>query len=187
MPWYNGVSNHPGGYAMRRLFDLDRGDHAGCAREFVRNSARAIILREGRVAMVHSLKYDYYKFPGGGIEPGEAPTDALVRETLEETGLTIVPGSIREYGCAHRVQRSSLDPEERFVQDNFYYLCAVEAGVAAQRLDEYEAEEAFTLEYVRPETAIAANRRPAPLGCDQAMWEREARVLELLVREGLLD
>ena len=31
--------------------------------------------------MIHSLKYDYYKFPGGGIEDGESNEEALIRET----------------------------------------------------------------------------------------------------------
>ena len=52
---------------MRLLFELDLHDYAECTRTFVRNSARSIIIRDGKVAMVHSLKYDYYKFPGGGI------------------------------------------------------------------------------------------------------------------------
>ena len=62
-----------GGPLMRRLFDLDAKDYASCTRTFVRDSARSIIIRDGRIAMVHSLKYDYYKFPGGGIRAGEDP------------------------------------------------------------------------------------------------------------------
>jgi 8-oxo-dGTP diphosphatase len=30
-----------------------------------------------------------WQFPAGGIEPGEGAEDAAVRETLEETGLTV--------------------------------------------------------------------------------------------------
>jgi len=53
---------------MRMLFEMDKKDYSVCTHTFTRNSARSIIIRNGRVAMVHSLKYDYYKFPGGGIE-----------------------------------------------------------------------------------------------------------------------
>lgn len=28
--------------------------------------------------MVHSMKYDYYEFPGGGIEKGESMIDCLI-------------------------------------------------------------------------------------------------------------
>ena len=34
--------------------------------------------------MIHSIKYDYYKFPGGGIENDEDPVEAMIRETREE-------------------------------------------------------------------------------------------------------
>ena len=55
---------------MRLLFEMDKKDYGECAHSFTRDSARSIIIRNGKIAMIHSLKYDYYKFPGGGIEPG---------------------------------------------------------------------------------------------------------------------
>ncbi|MDO4303672.1 MAG: NUDIX domain-containing protein [Bacillota bacterium] len=53
---------------------------------------------EQKIAMVHSLKYDYYKFPGGGISCGESHLDALLREVAKETGLIVIPKSVKEYG-----------------------------------------------------------------------------------------
>ena len=46
---------------MRLLFNMDLHDHESCTRTHRRDSARSIIIRNGRVAMVRSLKYDYYK------------------------------------------------------------------------------------------------------------------------------
>ena len=143
---------------MRLLFEIDKKDYGGCVRSFTRDSARSIIIKNGKVAMIHSLKYDYYKYPGGGIEPGESAVDALIRETAEEAGLTVVPDTIREYGYVHRIQKSTVEEDECFIQDNYYYLCDVEEGVRPQKLDDYESEEHFTLEYVKPETAILSNR-----------------------------
>lgn len=169
---------------MRLLFEIDTKDYDPNGRVFVRPSVRGIIPRHGRVAMVHSLKYDYYKFPGGGIEPGETPEQALCREVLEESGLQVIPRTIREYGLVHRVQKGQR--EEMFIQDNYYYLCDTEPDAKAQQLDDYEAEERFTLEYVDPRHAIRANRFPDHGPKDQNMLEREARVLEILLEEGLL-
>ena len=137
--------------------------------------------------MIHSLKYDYYKFPGGGIEPGEHAVDALIRETAEEAGLTVIPDSIREYGYVHRVQKSSVKEDECFVQDNYYFLCDAEEGVGQQKLDDYESDEQFTLEYVRPGNAILRNRARDHGPKDPVMLEREARVLEMLLAEGLIE
>lgn len=169
---------------MRLLFTLDTGDYNPNGTSFVRPSVRATIRREGKVAMVKSQKYDYYKFPGGGMEPGESQQETLVRETLEEAGLAVLPESIREYGYVHRVQKGTR--EDMFIQDNYYYLCDALPERQNQNLDDYEAEERFTLEFVEPALAIEVNRTHDHGPKDQLMLEREARVLECLMAEGLL-
>ena len=67
---------------MRLLFQLDTRDYDPNGKAFVRPSVRGIIIRAGKVGMVHSQKYDYYKFPGGGVEAGESRHQALIREVL---------------------------------------------------------------------------------------------------------
>lgn len=155
-----------------------------CTHRFVRNSARSIIIRDGKIAMIHSLKYDYYKFPGGGIENGENPVEAMIRETREEAGLVVKPETVKEYGYVHRIQRSDMDSSECFVQDNYYYLCKAEPEAVRQNLDAYEAQETYTLEYVTPLMAIQKNRSVGASPYNPMMFEREARVLELLMSEG---
>lgn len=169
---------------MRLLFELDTKDYDPGGVPFVRPSVRGIIIRDGKIAMVHSLKYDYYKFPGGGIEPGESLQDALIREAAEEAGLQVIPESIREYGLVHRVQKGKK--EDFFIQDNYYFLCDVEDAVRPQHLDDYEAEERFTLEFAEPQHAIRTNRHEDHGPKDPIMLEREARVLEMLIQEGYL-
>lgn len=91
---------------MRTLFEMDKKNYDSSGKVFYRPSVRSIIIRGGRVAMVHSLMYDYYKFPGGGIESGETRHQALIRETAEESGLCVVPDSIQAYGCVRRIEKS---------------------------------------------------------------------------------
>ena len=171
---------------MRLLFEMDKKDHADCTHTFVRNSARSIMIRNGKAAMIHSLKYDYYKFPGGGIEEGETPVEALIRETREEAGLVIIPETIREYGFVHRIQKSSTDETECFVQDNYYYLCKAMEQLISQQLDDYEAQESYRLEFVEPLVAISKNRNVKNSPYNQLMFEREARVLDILITDELL-
>ena len=171
---------------MRLLFEMDKKDYDPNGSRFVRPSARAIIVKGNRIVMVRSQKYDYYKFPGGGLEAGETPVSALIREVREEAGMVVIPESVREFGYVHRVQKG--ERQEIFVQDNFYYFCEVEEQVMEQKLDPYEEVEKFTLEFVLPEKAIAVNRSSEHGDRSDdphllAMAEREARVLELLMRE----
>lgn len=167
---------------MRTLFTLDKKDYTPGGSVFCRPSARAVIIQNGMVAMVYSQKYRYYKFPGGGIEAGERAEDALVREVAEETGLQVVRDSIREYGRVHRVQKGT--DADIFMQDSDYYLCRVRADIAGQRLDDYEADEGFALVFLPPRQAIAQNRKTQLDAFEQVMLEREALVLEMLLREG---
>jgi len=46
---------------------------------------------EGRVLLCHRRDYDLWNLLGGGVEDGESPWDALVREIKEETGLDARP------------------------------------------------------------------------------------------------
>lgn len=172
---------------MRLLFEMDKQDYENCTHSFVRNSARSIIISNKKIAMIHSMKYDYYKFPGGGIESGEDPITAMIRETREEAGLVVKFETVKEYGYVHRIQRSDKDATECFVQDNYYYLCEAENEIVAQCLDNYESKENYVLEFVDPQIVITKNRNVISSPYSPMMFEREARVIELLVSEGLLD
>jgi 8-oxo-dGTP diphosphatase len=66
----------------------------------------AVTDAEGRLLMIkrgHEPAAGLWSIPGGRIEPGETDAEALVREMLEETGLTVEPGRL-----LGRVQRPGL-------------------------------------------------------------------------------
>lgn len=167
---------------MRLLFKIDTKDYNPLGRRLIRPSARAIYIKNGLIAMVHSVKYNYYKFPGGGIEVGETPIDAVIREAEEEAGLMIIKKSIKEYGYVKRIQKSEI--LDVFEQDNFYYFVECENDVLEQKLDDYEEEEKFTLEFMNPIDVIKINKEKNHGPADQIMLDREAMVLEILIKEG---
>lgn len=167
---------------MRILFEIDTKDYDRNGTVFERPSARGIIIKDDKIAMIHSLKYDYYKFPGGGIEAGEDKINALIREVREETGLVVLNETIKAYGMVHRIQKGDI--EDIFIQDNYYYFCEVKTDISSQKLDDYEAKERFTLEFVTPQQAIKVNRENKSKKVDQIMLVRENEVLETLIREG---
>lgn len=55
-----------------------------------RESVRAVAYdpETGSVALIHTSRYERYELPGGGMEPGETPEQALARELAEEAGIT---------------------------------------------------------------------------------------------------
>ena len=123
---------------MKQLFEIDLKDYKETDTVFRRPSARAIIIKDDKIALVYSKKEKYYKFPGGGIHDDEDKKEALIREVREEVGLVVIPESIREYGSVMRRQKSSIKDGEIFEQENYYYFCDVEDRVIEQHLDAYE-------------------------------------------------
>lgn len=173
---------------MRELFAIDKKNYIEGGSTFVRPSVRGIIIRDGKIAMVHSLKYNYYKLPGGGIEAGEKYEDTLIREVKEESGLTVKPESIQEFGYVRRKEKGKI--EDIFIQDNYYFICEAEEEVGEQNLDAYEDEERFTLEWVSPEHAIETNAnadhgKKINSQTFAGMMERENKVLKMVIEEVL--
>ena len=119
--------------------------------------------------MKNDINKDKWLGIGGKFEEGESPEECIIREVKEETGLTVIPETIKAYGMVHRIQKG--DYEDVFIQDNYYYLCDVK-------------DERFTLEYVTPQQIIDTNRRCVSQEADQIMIAREIRMLEILQEEG---
>lgn len=57
----------------------------------MRKAARAIIIEDGKILVMHRNKYgeEYYTLVGGRVQEGETVEAALKREVKEETGLDI--------------------------------------------------------------------------------------------------
>jgi 8-oxo-dGTP diphosphatase len=80
--------------------------------------AFALIFDEhNHVLLSHRRDLDVWNLPGGGVEHGELPTEAVVRETKEETGLDVaVERLVGVYG---------KENEDDFV---FAFVCQVVGG-----------------------------------------------------------
>ena len=60
----------------------------------------AAIIRDGKVLIVRRARppaYGVFTLPGGGVEAGETLRDAVIREIVEETALTIEPLGLAGY------------------------------------------------------------------------------------------
>jgi 8-oxo-dGTP diphosphatase len=51
------------------------------------DAAGGVVVRDGRVLLVHRPRYDDWTFPKGKLDPGESFEDAALREVEEETGV----------------------------------------------------------------------------------------------------
>ena len=57
----------------------------------MRTRAGIILIENDKVALIerHRAGLDYYVFPGGGVDEGETPEQAAVREAMEELGIEV--------------------------------------------------------------------------------------------------
>ena len=58
----------------------------------MRIRAGIILIQENKVALIERQRagLDYYVFPGGGVDEGESPEQAAVREAMEELGIDVL-------------------------------------------------------------------------------------------------
>ncbi|MFJ3170247.1 NUDIX domain-containing protein [Streptomyces roseus] len=79
----------------------------------VRVRAGAIVIRDGRILLIHFTDEAYYEIPGGGVEPGESPRAAAVRELREESALAgaVVAEVARVWKEGRREHYFTLDAE----------------------------------------------------------------------------
>jgi 8-oxo-dGTP pyrophosphatase MutT (NUDIX family) len=57
----------------------------------MRIRAGIVLIKENKVALIerHRAGLHYFVFPGGGVDAGESPEEAAIREALEELGIQV--------------------------------------------------------------------------------------------------
>ena len=57
----------------------------------MRIRAGIVLIRDNKVALIerHRAGMDYFVFPGGGMDKGETPEQAAIREAMEELGIEV--------------------------------------------------------------------------------------------------
>lgn len=68
---------------------MDTVDTPAVPRRKQRVGAYAVCVDNGRLLLTHLIGVQRWTLPGGGLDHGEDPYDAVIREVAEETGLEV--------------------------------------------------------------------------------------------------
>lgn len=113
----------------------------------VRQAVRAVVKRpDKKIAMIYSSKFDTFKIPGGGIENGENLNNALKREVLEETGLSVKIN--QDIGIVTELRTDFDSFEKGLFQISYAYLADFDSDQAEVNYTESELEEGFSWEWI---------------------------------------
>ncbi len=98
-----------------------------------------LIISEGKYLVTKRSKEEstypeYWDIPGGLVELGELPKDAVIRETKEEVGLNIIPTRVIH-------EDSNFDKEKDLVFIRLVYLCELNDDIKNIKLQEDEHSE----------------------------------------------
>lgn len=177
------IENHFGGFLfMKKPIQLLLQDHQYPFQgiSHTRPNARAMLQNEaGLFAFNHILaddKFghrDYLETLGGGIDPGESLTTAVVREVEEESGLlseVIMPIGVIE-DAYHLIQRKNLN--------HYFYLKVI--GVGRIRYTVQEKNLIHGLKWLSLADAKAWYQRLPNQGIAQLIKQRELPVIDWMI------
>ena len=156
---------------MKKLLVMDEKNYDESLEEIYRVAIRSIIFKDGKLLMIESDDGEL-KFPGGGMEDGEDDIETLIRETLEETGFSVVPETVREFGEIEE-KRLALYENKIWHQINRYYFCEVNDKQSACDYSENEKAHGFKPVWYTLDEAYQKN-------CERAWNQREYHALRLL-------
>ena len=166
---------------MRILATFDANDYQDTVGIYEKYSVRAIILRDGKLAMQCSRDGEF-KIPGGGREPGEDDMQALTREVREETGFHVIEDGVQGLGEIVEFRRDIFDATKKYICHSMFYYCPVDRQQDALQLTPSEMARGYNLKWAPPEEIYQTNSRIA-----KDPWIiRDTKFIEMLVNRSIV-
>lgn len=92
-----------------------------------RPAAYALIIKDDKILL--TKQYDAYHLPGGGLDLGETPEEAVIREVFEETGVVVdKPKLVATRNAFFSYSGEHGHDVQHFQSLQFYYRCHFVSG-----------------------------------------------------------
>jgi len=144
----------------------------------IREAARAVIIEDKKILLVHLEKTNEYKFPGGGVETNESLIDALKREVLEESGKEVIESSY--IGLIDQYYPDLYDLGKVFSMNSHYFFAKISNINSELNLSKSESELGFKPVFIDIDEAINVNQLCLNNDSKYHWTERELYMLKYL-------
>lgn len=141
-----------------------------------RDAARAIALDGDEILLMYTARYDDYSLPGGGMDAGETPEQAMIRELREETGARQIR-DITPFGCFEEYRPWYRDGADVMHMLSYCFYCRVDRDLGTPTFEHYEINNGMRPVWVSLNHAIAHNK---------AVMANSAKAGQSLIRETML-
>lgn len=127
-------------------------------RQFTRITARAIVIKNDKILLMYTNRYEDYSLPGGGVDEGESIEQGLIRELNEETGAQQIR-VIKPFGLYEEYRPWYKDDFDIIHIKSYCYICNIADEFGKAQLEHYEQQNGMTAKWVDINDAIAHNER----------------------------
>ena len=132
-------------------------EHPQC---FTRIATRAIVIKENKILLMFTERYNDYSLPGGGVDESESLIDGFKRELSEETGALDIT-NINPFGLYEEYRPHHSDkhfPECSMMHMLSYcYTCDIAEQLGETTLEDYEIKNGMQVRWVSIDEAIQHN------------------------------
>jgi len=154
---------------------------------FKRVAARAIVLKDGKILLLYTKRYNDYSLPGGGVDDEEHIEEGLIRELEEETGAKDIK-VLSEYGILEEFRPYHKKEYHGMHMISHFYICDIHKELGETSYEDYEIKNGMKALWIDIEEAISHNKKVMEEK-EETMGlsiERETKILELIKKEHLL-
>lgn len=110
-------------------------------------ASRGFVIKNNKIAILYSRKYNAYITPGGGVEKGESLEEACIREVKEETGYVV--NTIKQIAIL------DCDYPKARIEHN-YFVCELVRETAELNKTSHEIDQDLEVKWLSLEELKAA-------------------------------
>lgn len=150
---------------------------------FERIATRAIVLKEDKILLLYTARYDDYTLPGGGVDASENLIEGFKRELLEETGANNIR-NIKAFGLYEEFRPWYKPNFDVMKMQSYCYTCEIDEQLGETCLEDYEIKNGMKVVWLAIFDAIKHNERIIAESDKKGMSvERELFLLKLIQKE----